>query len=155
MNKLTKVLVSGAAFIATVGAGVYVKNIYDTQHTIDVPMQVSGAYGQNLNNVAGCFWLGATSRSVYDEVKHFTTSMNPIDPTTNESLPPLLNLLDEVDKGSKEWARKYFNQFTPEQMTTTEPSIKIVGMCKQVEKKALDEMEEIKDKYNKPLLFWK
>lgn len=155
MNKLTKVLVSGAALISTVGAGVYIKHIYDTQHTIDVPMQVSGAYGQNLNNVAGCFWLGATQRSTYDEVKHFTTSMNPIDPTTNASLPPLLNLLDEVDKGSKEWARKYFNQFTPEQMTTTEPSIKIVEMCKQVEKKAFDDMEEIKNKYNKPLLFWK
>lgn len=155
MNKLTKVLVSGAAFIATVGAGVYVKHVYDTQHTIDVPMQVSGAYGQNLNNVAGCFWLGATQRSTYDEVKHFTTSMNPIDPTTNAPLPPLLNLLDEVDKGSKEWAREYFNQFTPEQMETTEPSIKIVEMCKQVEKKAFDDIEEIKDKYNKPLLFWK
>lgn len=33
--------------------------------------------------------------------------------------------------------------------------IKIVEMCKQVEKKALDDMEEIKDKYNKPFLFWK
>ena len=52
MNKLTKVLVSGAAFIATVGAGVYVNHVYDTQHTINVPMQVSGAYGQNLNNKA-------------------------------------------------------------------------------------------------------
>lgn len=155
MNKLTKVLVSGAALFATVGVCVYVKHIYDTQHTIDVPMQVSGAYGQNLNNVAGCFWLGATQRSTYEEVKHFTTSMNPIDPTTNASLPQLLNLLDEVDKGSKEWSRKYFNQFTPEQMTTTEPSIKIVEMCKQVEKKAFDDMEEIKNKYNKPLLFWK
>ena len=155
MNKLTKVLVSGAALIATVGAGVYVKHIYDTQHTIDVPMQVSGAYGQNLNNVVGCFWLGATSRSVYDEVRHFTTSMNPIDPTTNAPQYPLWNMLDEVDKSSKEWARKYFNQFTPEQMTTTEPSIKIVEMCKQSEKKALDDMEEIKNKYNKPLLFWK
>ena len=118
-------------------------------------MQVSGAYGQNLNNVVGCFWLGATSRSVYEEVRHFTTSMNPIDPTTNAPQYPLWNMLDEVDKGSKEWARKYFNQFTPEQMTTTEPSIKIMGMCKQVEKKAFDDMEEIKDKYNKPFLFWK
>ena len=155
MNKLTKVLISGAALFATIGAGVYVKYIYDTQHTIDVPMQVSGAYGQNLNNVVGCFWLGATSRSVYEEVRHFTTSMNPIDPTTNAPQYPLWNMLDEVDKGSKEWARKYFNQFTPEQMETTEPSIKIVEMCKQVEKKAFDDMEEIKEKYNKPLLFWK
>ena len=119
MNKLTKVLVGGAAFIATVGAGVYVKHVYDTQHTINVPMQVSGAYGQNLNNVVGCFWLGATSRSVYEEVRHFTTSMNPIDPTTNAPQYPLWNMLDEVDKSSKEWARKYFNQFTPEQMETT------------------------------------
>ena len=34
MNKLTKVLVGGAVLISTVGAGVYVKHIYDTQHTI-------------------------------------------------------------------------------------------------------------------------
>ena len=155
MNKLTKVLIGGAVLISTVCAGVYVNHVYDTQHTIDVPMQVSGAYGQNLNNVVGCFWLGATSRSVYEEVRHFTTSMNPIDPTTNAPQYPLWNMLDEVDKGSKEWARKYFNQFTPEQMTTTEPSIKIVEMCKQLEKKAFDDMEDIKNKYNKPLLFWK
>ena len=116
---------------------------------------VSGAYGQNLNNVAGCFWLGATSRSVYDEVRHFTTSMNLIDPTTDVPQHPLWNVLAEVDKGAVDYARKYFKQFTPEQMETTEPSIKIVEMCKQVEKKAIDDMEEIKDKYNKPLLFWK
>ncbi|MFW9601492.1 MAG: hypothetical protein ACMV1B_04145, partial [Prevotella sp.] len=71
-----------------------------------------------------------------------------------ESLPDE-GFLERKNEDAKTWIRNYFNQFTPEQMTTTEPSIKIVEMCKQVEKKALEDMEEIRGKYNKPLLFWK
>ena len=154
MNKLTKVLVSCAALIATVGAGVYVKHIYDTQHTIDVPMQESIAYGQSVNMVILCYNIGAISKETYDEVTTFFSKMKAVDPSGIESLPDE-GFLERKNEDAKTWIRNYFNQFTPEQMTTTEPSIKIVEMCKQLEKKAFDDMEEIKNEYNKPLLFWK
>lgn len=154
MNKLTKVLISGAAFIATVGVGVYVKHVYDTQHTINVPMQESIAYGQSVNMVVLCYNIGAVSKETYDEVTTFFSKMKAVDPSGIESLPDK-GFLERKNEDAKTWIRNYFNQFTPEQMRTTEPSIEIVEMCKPEEKKALDEMKEIKDKYNKPLLFWK
>lgn len=154
MNKLTKVLVSGTVLISTVGAGVYVKHIYNTQHTIDVPMQESIAYGQNVNMVVLCYNIGAVSKETYDEVTSFFSKMKAVDPSGIESLPDE-GFLERKNEDAKTWIRNYFNQFTPEQMRTTEPSIKIVEMCKQVEKKALEDMEEIRGKYNKPLLFWK
>ena len=154
MNKLTKVLVCGAVFIAAVGAGVYVNHIYDTQHTINVPMQESIAYGQNVNMVVLCYNIGAVSKETYDEVTTFFSKMKAVDPSGIESLPDE-GFLERKNEDAKTWIRNYFNQFTPEQMRTTEPSLKIVEMCKQVEKKAFDDMEEIKNEYNKPLLFWK
>ena len=154
MNKLTKVFVSGAALFATVSAGVYVKHIYETQHTIDVPMQESVAYGQNVNMVVLCYNIGAVSKETYDEVTSFFSKMKAVDPSGIESLPDE-GFLERKNEDAKTWIRNYFNQFTPEQIRTTEPSIKIVEMCRPEEKKALDEMEEIKNEYNKPLLFWK